>query len=426
MIKLPFMLRSSLGHEEGMSAPLLTQGQGAVQRLLQCCLSCFTSESPSSQPDTELSEIKIRGVPKLKPSYTPPDLRSEESSTDSQALSSSSTKKKRKKSKKGLLITNSVVEGMQLLGSGKETVVVIVKSIPIELPKVSSFRLDIRNKPKYVPMKYWNQRYSIFSKFDSGIQLDEESWYSVTHEPIAKHISDVCKEAKVVMDGFAGAGGNVIQFAHNFKTIGVEIDPARIEMLKNNAKIYGVENNINCVQGDFLQVAKEQGPIDVIFMSPPWGGPDYVKSKKYNIFAHITPDITKIMEVCNEATKSIILYMPRTVNPAQIVQLFKNMPNVERKVEFQLYCFGDKVKTVGCIMGEIVKADSNEIAKLMLDRMKIPKFLPKDKTAAIVAFSQEISENGFNQSLVKAYANKKPSRSRKNKAKLARAELIPA
>mmetsp|Transcript_2991 Transcript_2991/g.2711 ORF Transcript_2991/g.2711 Transcript_2991/m.2711 type:complete len:257 (-) Transcript_2991:58-828(-) len=251
--------------------------------------------------------------------------------------------------------------------------------------------------------------------------MDEESWYSVTHEPIAKHIAELCKGAHLVMDGFAGAGGNVIQFAHYCPTVGVEIDPNRIEMLKNNAKKYGVLDKIKCVQGDFLEVAKGEGPVDVLFMSPPWGGPDYVKSKKYNIFAHITPDITKIMEVCNETTKNIILYMPRTVNPAQIVQLFKYMPNIERKVEFQLYCFGNKIKTVGCVIGEMVKVDSNEVAKLMLDRMKIPKYLPKDKNVAIGAFGQEIEENGFNFALAKACAAKKPNRNRK-KNKLLKAE----
>ena len=37
--------------------------------------------------------------------------------------------------------------------------------------------------------KYWAQRKRFFSKFDNGIQLDKESWYSVTPEAIADHIS---------------------------------------------------------------------------------------------------------------------------------------------------------------------------------------------------------------------------------------------
>jgi trimethylguanosine synthase len=61
--------------------------------------------------------------------------------------------------------------------------------------------------------KYWHQRYSLFSKFDDGIQLDEgisitietmkESWYSVTPEAIAKHIAERCR-SKCIVDAFCG------------------------------------------------------------------------------------------------------------------------------------------------------------------------------------------------------------------------------
>jgi hypothetical protein len=43
---------------------------------------------------------------------------------------------------------------------------------------------------KEVADKYWAQRRRLFTKFDDGIQLDEESWYSVTPEVIANHIAN--------------------------------------------------------------------------------------------------------------------------------------------------------------------------------------------------------------------------------------------
>lgn len=42
--------------------------------------------------------------------------------------------------------------------------------------------------------------------------MDEESWYSVTPESLATQIAkevDLCG-AKVIIDGFCGAGGNAI------------------------------------------------------------------------------------------------------------------------------------------------------------------------------------------------------------------------
>lgn len=62
-------------------------------------------------------------------------------------------------------------------------------------------------------MKYWYKRFSLFSKFDQGIQLDEESWFSVTPEAVAKHHASRFKKFNLVVDGFCGVGGNTIQFA---------------------------------------------------------------------------------------------------------------------------------------------------------------------------------------------------------------------
>ena len=35
--------------------------------------------------------------------------------------------------------------------------------------------------------RFWDKRYYLFSKFDRGIRLDDESWYSIPPEPMAKH-----------------------------------------------------------------------------------------------------------------------------------------------------------------------------------------------------------------------------------------------
>lgn len=41
--------------------------------------------------------------------------------------------------------------------------------------------------------KYWLQRYSLFQKFDEGILMDEEGWYSATPEVIAAHQAERCR-----------------------------------------------------------------------------------------------------------------------------------------------------------------------------------------------------------------------------------------
>ena len=62
----------------------------------------------------------------------------------------------------------------------------------------------------------------------------------MTPERIAQHIADRCR-CDVVVDAFCGVGGNAIQFAFTCnRVIAIDIDPAKIELAKNNAAVYGV------------------------------------------------------------------------------------------------------------------------------------------------------------------------------------------
>ena len=54
------------------------------------------------------------------------------------------------------------------------------------------------------------------------------------------------------------------------------------------------------------------------------------------------------------------------------------MQDIEKKLEIQLYCYGSKVKTIGCFMGEMVQIDENQLAEALLSRMEIPKGLPNN------------------------------------------------
>ncbi|KAK5791889.1 hypothetical protein PVK06_033002 [Gossypium arboreum] len=60
---------------------------------------------------------------------------------------------------------------------------------------------------------YWFQRYHLFSKYDEGIKMDEEGWFSVTPVEIAMRHAEKCGGDELVIDCFSGVGGNAIQFA---------------------------------------------------------------------------------------------------------------------------------------------------------------------------------------------------------------------
>ena len=104
--------------------------------------------------------------------------------------------------------------------------------------------------------KYWAQRYRLFSKFDSGIMMDREGWFSVTPEEIAIDIAEKCR-CNIIIDAFCGMGGNSIQFAFTCeRVIAIDIDPVKLHCARHNAFVYGVADRIEFIQGDFMQLAR--------------------------------------------------------------------------------------------------------------------------------------------------------------------------
>lgn len=86
-------------------------------------------------------------------------------------------------------------------------------------------------------------------------------------------------EKAILIDCFAGVGGNVIAFALSGRwkrVYAIERDPKILECAIHNAEIYGVHNQISWYQGDCFEVLmKELADLvnhSVIFASPPWGG----------------------------------------------------------------------------------------------------------------------------------------------------------
>ena len=107
--------------------------------------------------------------------------------------------------------------------------------------------------------KYWMQRYMLFSKYDEGVRLDQEGWYSVTPEVMAAHIAERCR-CDLIVDAFAGVGGNAIQFAFSCERVyAIDLDDGRLQIARHNARVYDVEDRIEFLHGDFMQLAG--GPL---------------------------------------------------------------------------------------------------------------------------------------------------------------------
>lgn len=96
---------------------------------------------------------------------------------------------------------------------------------------------------------------------------------------IAEQVATAPASKTILIDAFAGAGGNVIAFALSgrWKQIfAVEKDPKTLACAKHNAEIYGVAKKIFWIQGDVFEALKVRlkaaAKNAVVFASPPWGG----------------------------------------------------------------------------------------------------------------------------------------------------------
>lgn len=224
--------------------------------------------------------------------------------------------------------------------------------------------------------RYWQQRYTIFPFYDSGIRLTNDAWFGVTPETIATRIAQdmgqiISSDKTTLVDLFAGVGANTIAFAQSGiweRIIAVERDAATIACAQHNAELYEVDQYIEWVHGDSFEVLKyltsdsgeevasattspepaskkrKKGSFDdtlkkvdvsktALFGSPPWGGPGYTTDAIFDLSG---------MEPYNLATMHAAyrrmdhaLFLPRTSDLRQVARL---VPANGPKIEVVQYC----------------------------------------------------------------------------------------
>ncbi|EGT39618.1 hypothetical protein CAEBREN_22213 [Caenorhabditis brenneri] len=208
--------------------------------------------------------------------------------------------------------------------------------------------------------KYYYQRYRLFSRLDEGIIMDREGWFSVTPEAIAEHIADrvVRNNVSVVVDAFTGVGGNAIQFAlRGAHVIAIDMDPVRLKCARENARVYGVENYIDFICADFFDVAatwavdKKLAPkVDAVFLSPPWGGPSYLKAKEFDLATGCCPNGVDIFDVSLKISPNIAYFLPRNTKVSQLTEL---AIKAKSRMEIEQSSLNSKIKTITVYYGKL-------------------------------------------------------------------------
>ena len=161
---------------------------------------------------------------------------------------------------------------------------------------------------------------------------------------IARHIGDAASAEKAILiDCFAGVGGNVIAFAQSERwkrVYAIEKDPRILACAKHNAGIYGVQDKISWYEGDCFEILRNElaeiSNHSIFFASPPWGGkptlprsvrygalltvagPGYKSDTVFNLAKMQPYTLTDLLAFFRQLTKDVALYLPRSSDVRQL------------------------------------------------------------------------------------------------------------
>lgn len=234
----------------------------------------------------------------------------------------------------------------------------------------------------------FSQRHRYFSLYDEGCLLDHVGWYSVTPELIANQIAERCR-CNTIVDAFCGVGGNAIAFAQTCeRVIAIDNDETRLRLARHNAAIYGVADRIEFVLANFVQfvntlarrgeAGQGERAVDVIFLSPPWGGPSYLHGTDSDPLSDASqhPEFrlsdttpihgSELFKLAEHITPNIAYYLPRNTNLQDISDLVANteqggsgVENRTKMVEVEEERMAGKLKALTCYFGGLAQGQED-------------------------------------------------------------------
>jgi trimethylguanosine synthase len=136
--------------------------------------------------------------------------------------------------------------------------------------------------------------------------------------------------------------------------IAIDTSPIRLSLARHNAAIYGVADRIEFILADYISFAQsfiasqregKERKIDVVFLSPPWGGPEYINGNGNsgptdllpNSSTPVTPVPTEhpeyslssiqpihgaeLWRISRQITKNVAYYLPRNTKLEEVAAL---------------------------------------------------------------------------------------------------------
>ena len=182
-------------------------------------------------------------------------------------------------------------------------------------------------------------------------------WYSVTPECIAEHTAERFSGNTIVLDAFAGAGGNAIQFALRDDigfVLGVELDFSRAQHCQHNARVYNAHKRMDVICADSLTLMRSmRRVVDAVFLSPPWGGPKYKTLIPFPLDS-MKPDGFETFLASSRLTTNIAYYLPIQTDVMHLHRLLQMVRDKSQSCEIEFNCVDGRPLTITVFFGSLI------------------------------------------------------------------------
>lgn len=150
------------------------------------------------------------------------------------------------------------------------------------------------------------------------LRLDDEAYYSTTDQltanKIARALARIVPPSATITDATACIGGATYAFANTFRHVNaIELDHSRFMHLCHNINgVLKTNGKVTCIHGDAI-VLCPQLQQDLVFLDPPWGGPEYKSMQKVSLSLSGLP-LSDVCRIIAQATRYIAIKVPVNFN----------------------------------------------------------------------------------------------------------------
>ena len=150
-----------------------------------------------------------------------------------------------------------------------------------------------------------------------------------------------------IVDCTACVGGDTISLSKYFKNIlSIEKNIIHYNLLKNNVEILNI-NNIKLINDDFINYIRSnkiEEKYDLLFIDPPWGGPNYKNHENIDLFINDNNNekinLKDIINSYYNKFNYIILKSPKNLNLNKNDYLYKKIhTNIDKDNKILLIIF---------------------------------------------------------------------------------------